>query len=412
MEEHVFDEEDGIDPERIIADEYQVAKELLCTICQGLLWKPKSCGSCQHLFCSRCIRTWLQINPTACPFRCSPYEERRSPPHIHSLLARLSIRCRNNVFGCTAILAYDALEQHETIECSFLSKRCAVCQENILIEEINDHERQCQPATVTCSLCQQSIDRNILNQHRGECLRQKVEGFFNEILPLEDNREIVLNNPMMFVQQQMNNNNWFTRFYTQINGWAHRLPQVDLEGFEEVAQAQQRSPWFRIWSIVRLISLNPTRIAQILLPLISFTIGYFVGFLISISLFIQRQVNESIYRSFFLIIFTSGLICFGLHYLLASVKDIWIIGFTLISLILFGASSSHIPLVYLRVHQNTKLLLLLYALGLMTFEAALLLLRLFAWYIPPYLSAGALAWNILFLTFHIRRMSLNQRQIF
>ena len=408
-EENVFDEEDGIDPERIINDQYHVAKELLCTICQGLLWKPKSCASCQHLFCNRCIRTWLQINPTSCPFRCSPYEEKRSPPHIHSLLARLSIRCRNSTFGCTAILPYDALEQHETVECLFLSKRCGVCEENILIDEIDEHERRCQPATVICSLCKQTIDRNMLTTHRGECLQQKIDGFFNAILPLEDHPEIDLNNPAMFVQQT--DNNWFTGFNARIEGWAHRLPQVNLQGYEEVVQAQQCNRWIRMWFIARLIWLNPSRIAQIILPLISFTIGYFIGFLIATSLFIQRQVNDSIYRSFLLIIIVSGLICFGLPPLLASTNDMWIIGLAVISLILVGAAQLHVPLVYLRVHQNTTLVLLLYVIGLMAFEGSLLLLRLCVWYIPPYVSAACLAWSIIFVTFHIRRMSLNQRQI-
>lgn len=407
-EENVFSEEDGIDPERVVNDEYRVAKELLCTICQGLLWKGKSCASCQHLFCDKCIRTWLRINPTSCPFRCSPYEEKRPPPYIHSLLSRLSIRCRNSSFGCTAVLSYDALEQHETIECAFLTKRCQVCGQNLLISEFIEHQRFCQSTTITCSLCRQSINRTVFTKHIKECFQQKINGFFDEVLPLTDHPEIPLNNPTVVVQQQQNNN-WLTQFNTQLENFAQRLPQVNLRGFEDVVRTRQQNVWLRSWSLIRLMWLNPSRIIHIFLPLICFAIGFLFGFLIAISVFIQNQVNQFVYRSFAIIIIISGLITFGLPHLLASISDIWIIGLTVISLLLFSITLPDLPIVYLKIYQNTTILLFLYTAALMTFESFLLLLRLLVWYIPPYISATCLAWSIIFMTFHIRRISLNRR---
>ena len=400
-------EEGGIDLERIVNDEYRVAKELLCTICQGLLWKGKSCASCQHLFCDKCIRTWLQINPTSCPFRCSPYEEKRPPPYIHSLLSRLSIRCRNSSFGCTAVLSYDALEQHETVECLFLTKRCRVCGQSVLTSEFAEHQRFCQSTTITCSLCKQPIDRTVFGKHINECLQQKVNGFFDEVLPLADHPEIPLNNPVMVMQQQQNNN-WLTRFNAQLENFAHRLPQVNLRGFEDVVQARHHNIWLRSWSMIRLMYLNPSRIVHIFLPLICFSIGYLFGFLIATSIFIQNQVNRSMHCSFAFIIIISGLISFGLPHLLASINDIWIIAFTVISLLFCGTIAPGMPLVYLKIHQNTIILLLLYAMSLMTFEASILLLRVLVRYIPPYISASCLAWSVIFVTFNIRRMSLNR----
>ena len=164
-------EDVGIDPERIVNDEHQVANEFFCAICQGLLWKAKACASCQHLFCQNCIRTWLQINPTSCPFRCSPYEERRPPPYIHSLLGRLAIRCRNSSFGCREILSYDALAQHEAGECHFRTKRCRVCGDDVLIEEIDDHQAICLSPFVRCFICKGNIDRNFLSQHVLQCIQ-------------------------------------------------------------------------------------------------------------------------------------------------------------------------------------------------------------------------------------------------
>ncbi|UJR32671.1 hypothetical protein I4U23_020132 [Adineta vaga] len=132
------EEEEGIDPERIVNDHQQIAKEFFCAICQGLLWKPRSCGSCQHLFCTKCIRAWLKINPTICPFRCS---------------SRLTLHCRNSSFGCTEILSYDQLEQHQTTDCQFPTKQCRICQKYILLSLLDQHQTSCIPTSIECFLC-------------------------------------------------------------------------------------------------------------------------------------------------------------------------------------------------------------------------------------------------------------------
>src|ERR1700722_14017344 len=100
-------EEGNIDRDQIV-DGHLVPDEYYCPICQCLLWKPRSCSSCQHLFCEKCIQMWIE-NTNQCPFQCESYEERRCPPYIQSLLSRLNIRCRNSSFGCTEIVSYDLL---------------------------------------------------------------------------------------------------------------------------------------------------------------------------------------------------------------------------------------------------------------------------------------------------------------
>jgi len=67
-------EEGDIDRDRVV-DGDLVPDEYFCPICQYLLWKSRSCSSCQHLFCEKCIRTWIE-NPNSgkrCPFRCEPF---------------------------------------------------------------------------------------------------------------------------------------------------------------------------------------------------------------------------------------------------------------------------------------------------------------------------------------------------
>jgi len=406
--DNFFFEEEGIDPERIVNDEHQVANEFFCAICQGLLWKSRSCASCQHLFCNKCIRTWLQINPTSCPFRCSPYEEKRPPPYIHSLLGRLSIRCRNSSFGCTEILPYDLLEQHQTVECQFLTKRCRICGQYILKNEIDQHQTACIPATIQCSVCKHFVDRTLLPQHTIECFQQRLNLLIEEIIPTPEDLGIPTNN-IIAVPQEQGNANWHTRLITRLQRFLFAMPQVNLIGLEEVAQARELNNWARIWTMLRLIWFNKSRAIQILFLLYCFGIGFIIGFLINTSLYIQNQVEKSIYRSFACIILFSGLFSFSLPVLLASVNDTSIIVLTVVSLILWSSTCPKLPLHYFQVWQSSKVILVLYFIVFIIFKLSLLMIRLYCWYIPSYISAGCLAWIIIFVTFHIRRFSMNRR---
>ncbi|CAF1504782.1 unnamed protein product, partial [Adineta steineri] len=69
-------EEGNIDRDRIV-DGHLVDDDFFCPVCQCLLWKPCACSKCRHLFCRKCLYTWLE-NPNSgrrCPFRCEPFEE-------------------------------------------------------------------------------------------------------------------------------------------------------------------------------------------------------------------------------------------------------------------------------------------------------------------------------------------------
>lgn len=406
-DENFFFEEEGIDPERVVTDEHRVADEFLCTICQGLLWKSRSCASCQHLFCNKCIRTWLQIHPNSCPFRCSPYQEKRPPPYIHSLLGRLSIRCRNSSFGCNEILPYDLLEKHETIECEFPTKRCRVCGQYILISEIDQHQTICIPTTIRCTICKHMIDRNLLVKHTTECLQERLNFLIEEIIPSPDELGIPTNNLFNF-QQDQGNDHWFTRFNNRLQRFLFAIPQVNLIGFEEVVQARGENTWRKIWTILKLIWLNKSRAIPIIFLLFCFGIGFMIGCLITISLIIQDQVEKSMFRSVPLIIVFSGFLCFSLPVLFASISDTLIMIFTTISLILWSSACSKLPLDYFRIGQSPKLILVILCIMFIIFKLSLLMIRLYSWYIPSYISAGCLAWIIIFVTFHVRRFYIDR----
>ena len=107
-----------------------IESELLCTICQNILWKPVACFTCQNTFCANCIQTWIskQIScPTVtCPFHCR-FQEKRAPPILNSFLSRLQISCAYAPNGCREIIPYDALEKHEET-CQYERIPCEICQ--------------------------------------------------------------------------------------------------------------------------------------------------------------------------------------------------------------------------------------------------------------------------------------------
>lgn len=172
-------DEGDIDRDRVVNGD-SLLDEYFCPICQYLLWKPRSCSSCQHLFCERCIRTWLESANLyrKCPFRCQPYVDRPCPPSVQSLLSHLNIRCRNSTLGCTQIVPYDRLEYHQNIECQYLSQKCMECNQLVLLLKFEEHQRivgLCRPSPIKCTICEGFISKNDFCDHFYNCRQRRIE---------------------------------------------------------------------------------------------------------------------------------------------------------------------------------------------------------------------------------------------
>lgn len=387
------DDEEGIDPERIVDDEHHIIKEFSCAICQGLLWKPRSCASCQHLFCKKCIGIWLKINPNTCPFRCSPYEEKRAPPYIHSLLSRLTIRCRNSVLGCDEILSYDQLERHQTMDCQCPTRQCHVCGNFVSTGEFHQHQSTCIPTTIECFLCKCPIEPKSWQQHMTDCFKRKLNVIVDEVLPP--------NEPFLF-QQEDNANHWFMQLNNRLQQFLSVMPKIDLIGYDKFIQSRQQNVYLRTWSTFQLIFHNKWQAAQIIMLLLSFGIGCIAGISFSLSLYIMEQLEISPYRSSAIIILFSGLFSFTIPSLLASVSDTSLIICISLVLMLSSSTSSDLPIEYFRIHISSIRLLILYVILFILLELVLLFIRFYFSYLPPYISAGCSAWLVIFCTFQMR----------
>ncbi len=125
----------------------EVGSELLCCICQNVLWKPVACSTCENSFCADCMRTWTNKQNSSkqvtCPFNCA-FREKRAPPILNSLLSKLQIYCAYAPNGCDEVLSYDGLEKHEQ-ECQYERTPCQICKKPVSHRDQNNkHElRQC-----------------------------------------------------------------------------------------------------------------------------------------------------------------------------------------------------------------------------------------------------------------------------
>jgi len=92
--------------------EEQVLKELICSICAGVLQDPLQIQACEHAFCKVCISTWFAQNPT-CPIDRRPAGKLTPVPRItRSLLSSLSIKC--DFPNCDAVVKLEYIESHKS----------------------------------------------------------------------------------------------------------------------------------------------------------------------------------------------------------------------------------------------------------------------------------------------------------
>ena len=84
---------------------------------------------CEHAFCLSCIGQWISRQPT-CPVDRLPIDNRQAlkpvPRILRNMLARLEMRCENDVFGCTAVIKLDLMSGHLK-ECDFNPKKPVSC---------------------------------------------------------------------------------------------------------------------------------------------------------------------------------------------------------------------------------------------------------------------------------------------
>lgn len=192
------EEQSGIDKERIL--NLDLHDELLCPICQKVLWEPQACSSCECHFCKFCISKWLETsNKARCPNNCQ-LKIKRPAPILISLICKLKIKCSNFKLGCDKILAYDSLMKHQN-SCEFELINCQFCQKKYFQKEIKGHYEKCESFLIECKYCQTQIKRADYNNHNQlDCVTNKINNM--EMLFNEQFRE--MNGSLTKIEKKMN----------------------------------------------------------------------------------------------------------------------------------------------------------------------------------------------------------------
>jgi hypothetical protein len=151
-----------------------------CYLCHGLLWYPVACENCEKTFCSACIQALNAAEPEQISLHgCSKYIERQNPPTTIRLLANLKINCCYTLNGCTEILSYNELKNHEDM-CDYQLLSCDGCLQEIIKQNFDKHQSECQLASIMCDQCLTSYKRKDKDSHKVQLIQSlsKIFIFF------------------------------------------------------------------------------------------------------------------------------------------------------------------------------------------------------------------------------------------
>jgi len=177
----------GIDTSQLLGE--TVDPNLICSICQSILWKPVACKACLNHFCKSCISKWLP-NKNTCPTCREAYKESRPAPIIINLVSKLQFTCKNKQNGCEVKISYDTLEKHEK-DCGYENEKCLGCHWIVLRKDKTSHEATCGEICYHCTECNGIVKKKDEISHKSErCFNEKIKSFEMKYIKLEkENRE-------------------------------------------------------------------------------------------------------------------------------------------------------------------------------------------------------------------------------
>jgi hypothetical protein len=93
--------------------------------------------------------------------------------------------CRYESNGCTEVLLYNELEEHEQI-CDYQWLTCDGCQQQIIKRNFDQHQSECRFISIKCEQCLTSYERGAKDLHTlTECLRIQFQQQKSKIEQLE-----------------------------------------------------------------------------------------------------------------------------------------------------------------------------------------------------------------------------------
>ena len=143
----------GIDSDLVGQEFSLLIEELICPICEYLVWDAKMCKVCEKSYCKVCINKWLLKSTGKCPNRCK-YETIELSRTIKNLLNKVQIKCLNNEKGCNEMIGYEQYENHYK-NCNYNLWKCKGCGLQDIKQKILAHIDDCDKNKEQCPYCKQ-----------------------------------------------------------------------------------------------------------------------------------------------------------------------------------------------------------------------------------------------------------------
>ncbi len=149
-----IDEVTDILEDFVFDDNKELAKEVICTICQNIVYNPCSCNTCQNIFCKRCIDQWIK-NSRKCPMRCNQsgfFVSQEIPKITKNIINKIKLKCLKNGEGCNEPVSYENFFKHLK-NCKFIRFKCEYCEFEGSHETTVEHIKNCTKSYTECLGC-------------------------------------------------------------------------------------------------------------------------------------------------------------------------------------------------------------------------------------------------------------------
>jgi len=168
---------DCINKDLVLPEFSSICDELICPLCNGIVWNPIVCGCCHIPFGVKCLETWYSKQTESncqCPNNCTFIKGDLSLLEIR-LINRIQFNCPYKSKGCNEAVSYECFYSHIKT-CKFAIYHCLNenCEFQSNIIQIEEHVKSCNSLSnglcnslkETCERCGLCLFRNDYKAHK------------------------------------------------------------------------------------------------------------------------------------------------------------------------------------------------------------------------------------------------------
>ena len=147
---------------------------LICPVCQNLIWNIVECSECGNFFCQYCAEQTIINIGSICPLcRANPFKIIRSKG-LKKFFQGVKLKCINQ--KCKRLIEYSDYVNHME-KCEFRLYHCKNegCTFQDTIDLIKVHSSECIFRTIQCQYCKKPIKKNELENHLQNDCSQNIE---------------------------------------------------------------------------------------------------------------------------------------------------------------------------------------------------------------------------------------------